>query len=56
MAEQNNILYIGQDPAKDGIFTHQQIIDGNHIIDSAVLAGPVTFSNIVTVNGVLVVI
>ena len=56
MAEQNNILYIGQDPAKDGIFTHQQTIDGDHIIESAVVAGPVTFSNIITVNGVLVVV
>ena len=56
MAEQNNLLYIGQDPAKDGIFTHQQTIDGDHIIESAVLAGPVTFSNSITVNGVLVVI
>ncbi len=56
MAEQNNILYIGQDPAKDGIFTHQQTIDGNHVIESAVLAGPVTFPNTVTVNGVLVIV
>ena len=56
MAEQNNLLYIGQDPAKDGIWTHQETIDGDHIIESAVLAGPVTFSNTVTVNGVLVVI
>tara|TARA_R100000935_G_C2753642_1_gene130704 strand:- start:206 stop:376 length:171 start_codon:yes stop_codon:yes gene_type:complete len=56
MAEQNNLLYIGQDPAKDGFFTHQQTIDGNHIIESAVLAGPVTFPNTITVNGVLVVI
>jgi len=56
MAEQNNLLYIGQDPAKDGFFTHQQTIDGNHIIESAVLAGPVTFPNTITVNGVLVIV
>jgi len=56
MAEQNNLLYIGQDPAKDGFFTHQQTIDGNHIIESAVLAGPVTFPNTITINGVLVVV
>ena len=55
MAEQNNLLYIGQDPAKDGIWTHQETIDNNIEIDSAVLAGPVTFNGICKVNGVLVV-
>ena len=56
MAEQNNILYIGQDPAKNGIFTHQQTIDGNHVIESAVLAGPVTFTETITVTGTLVIV
>jgi hypothetical protein len=56
MTEQNNILYIGQEPAKEGIFTHQQTIDGNHRIESAVLAGPVTFSDTVVVEGNLVVV
>ena len=37
--DQNGTLYIGQESAKDGFFTHQATIDGDHYIESAVLAG-----------------
>ena len=37
--DQNGSLYVGQEAAKDGFFTHQETIDGDHYIESAVLAG-----------------
>ena len=54
--DQNGTLYIGQESAKDGIFTHQATIDGNHYIDSAVVSGTVTFTGTVTVTGNLVIV
>jgi hypothetical protein len=56
MAEQNNNYYIGDAPANEGIFTHAQVMDKKMVIESAVLAGPVTFANTVTVNGTLVIV
>ena len=46
--EQNGTLYIGPESAKDGILTHQATIDGNHYIDSAVVAGTTTSAGQVT--------
>ena len=54
--DQNGSLYLGQEAAKDGFFTHQVTIDGNHYIDSAVVAGTVTFTGTVTVTGNLVIV
>ena len=54
--DQNGTLYIGQDSAKDGFFTHQVTIDGDHYIDSAVVAGTITFTGTVTVTGNLVIV
>ena len=52
-----NIIYIGNKPASEQIYNHAQILDNkNMIIESAVLAGPVTFTNTVTVTGTLVII
>ena len=42
--DQNGSLYVGQEAAKDGFFTHQVTIDGDHYIESAVLAGPVSYT------------
>jgi hypothetical protein len=59
MAEVENIngtLYIGQQSAKDGFFIHQATIDGDHEIESAVLAGPVSFPGTITVTGSLVIV
>ena len=57
MAEEvNGSLYLGQEPAKDGFFIHQATVDGNHTIESAVLAGPVTLTGTVTITGTLVVL
>ena len=52
----NGNQYIGQEPAKDGFFIHQETIDGDHTIESAVLAGPVTMTGTIIVTGTLVVV
>ena len=54
--DQNGTLYIGQESAKDGIFTHQATIDGNHYVESAVLAGPVSYTGTVTITGNVVIV
>ena len=54
--DQNGSLYLGQEAAKDGFFTHQATIDGDHYIDIAVVAGPVSYTGTVTVTGNLVVV
>lgn len=54
--EQNGTFYINASPAKEGFFTHVETIDGDYNIDSAVCAGPVTFTGTVTVAGTLVVV
>jgi hypothetical protein len=52
----NGTQYVGQEPAKDGFFIHQETIDGDYTIESAVLAGPVTMTGTVTVTGTLVIV
>jgi hypothetical protein len=37
-------LYIGNKPGAEDIYTHAETIDKAIVIESAVLAGPVTFS------------
>ena len=54
--DQNRSLYLGQESAKDGFFTHQVTIDGNHYIESAVLAGPVSYTGTVTITGNVVIV
>jgi hypothetical protein len=52
-----NTIYIGNKPGAENIYTHAQVLDNKDIIiESAVLAGPVTFVNTITVTGTLVVI
>ena len=55
-AEANGSLYIGQENAKDGFFTFQSTIDGNHYIESCVLAGPITYTGVVTITGNVVIL
>ena len=45
-------MYIGDTPASEHIYEHAQVMDENMEIESAVLAGPVTFTQTVTVTGV----
>jgi len=54
--DQNGTLYLGQEVAKDGFFTHQVTIDGDHYIESAVLAGPVSYTGTVTIIGNVVIV
>jgi len=49
-------VYIGNNPGSQDIYTHAQIIDNILTIESAVLAGPVTFETTVTVTGTLVIV
>tara|TARA_R100001082_G_C4250272_1_gene111184 strand:+ start:297 stop:470 length:174 start_codon:yes stop_codon:yes gene_type:complete len=52
-----NTIYIGNKPGAENIYTHAQVLDNKDIIiESAVLAGPVTFVNTITVTGTLVII
>jgi hypothetical protein len=52
-----NIIYMGNKPGSENIYTHAQTLDNkNIVIESAVLAGPVTFTNTITVTGTLVVV
>ena len=52
-----NTIYIGNKPGAEQIYTHAQTMENKDIvIESAVLAGPVTFPNTVTVTGTLVIV
>ena len=52
-----NTIYIGNKPGSEEIYTHAQVMDNKDIvIESAVLAGPITFVNTITVTGTLVIV
>ena len=52
-----NTIYIGNKPGAQDIYTHAQVLENqNVVIESAVLAGPVTIVNTFTVTGTLVII
>ena len=53
----NGIQYIGGQTSPDEFIKNQAAtIDGTQTIENAVLAGPVTFVNTVTVTGTLVIV
>ena len=56
MAEVNGTIYVGDKPASESIYHHAEVMDQNMVIESAVLAGPVTFGGTLTVTGTLVII
>jgi len=57
MSDFYNEIYIGNKPGAEQIYTHAQTLNNKDIvIESAVLAGPVTFINTITVTGVLVIV
>jgi hypothetical protein len=56
MTEVNGTVYVGDKPASEDIYHHAQVMDKKMEIESAVLAGPVTFTETVTVTGTLVII
>jgi len=50
-------IYIGGDKVGDEfIDDHAVTMDGTQVIESAVLAGPVTFAGTVTIEGNLVIV
>ena len=50
-------IYIGGDKAADEfIDDHAATMDGTQVIESAVLAGPVTFAGTVTITGNVVIV
>jgi len=50
-------LYIGGDSAADEFVNdHAATMDGTQVIESAVLAGPVTFAGTITIEGNLVIV
>ena len=42
--------YIGDKPATETVYHHAGTLDKNMVIENAVLAGPVAFTNTVTVT------
>jgi hypothetical protein len=56
MSEVNGTVYVGDKPASEDIYHHAQVMDKKMEIESAVLEGPVTFSETVTVTGTLVIV
>ena len=49
--------YICNKPGSQDIYTHAQVLENkNMVIESAVLAGPVTIVNTYTVTGTLVIL
>mgnify|MGYP003665910288 FL=1 len=49
-------IYVGNSPGTQEIYTHAAVIDNYLTIESAVLAGPVTFVVTVIVTGTLVIV
>jgi len=52
----NGIQYIGASAPNESILHHAASMDGSQTIESAVLAGPVTFTSTVTITGNLVIV
>jgi len=52
----NGIQYIGTTAPNEAILHHAASMDASQTIESAVLAGPVTFTSTVTIEGNLVIV
>ena len=52
----NGTMYIGSTAASESIYHHAATMDQNMVIESAVLAGPVSFTNTLIITGTLVII
>jgi hypothetical protein len=49
-------VYVGNSPGSQEIYTHAETIDNILTIESAVLAGPIIFTETITVTGTLVIV
>ena len=52
----NGVQYIGTTAPNESILHHAASLDGSQTIESAVLAGPVTFAGTVTITGNVVIV
>jgi len=52
----NGIQYIGTTAPNESILHHAASLDGSQTIESAVLAGPVTFTSTVIIIGNVVIV
>jgi len=52
----NGIQYIGTTAPNESILHHAASLDASQTIESAVLAGPITFTSTVTITGNVVIV
>ena len=52
----NGVQYIGTTAPNESILHHAASLDGSQTIESAVLAGPVTFTSTVIITGNVVIV
>ena len=52
----NGIQYIGASAPNESIQHHAASLDSSQTIESAVLAGPVTFTSTITITGNVVIV
>jgi len=52
----NGIQYIGCSAPNESVVHHAAVIDGSQTIESAVLAGPVTFTEVMIITGNVVIV
>ena len=52
----NGIQYIGCSAPNESVVHHTGTMDASQTIENAVLAGPVTFSSVMTITGNLVIV
>ena len=52
----NGIQYIGCSAPNESVVHHTGTMDASQTIENAVLAGPVTFTNVMTITGNVVIV
>ena len=52
----NGIQYIGCSAPNESVVHHAGTMDASQTIENAVLAGPVTFPNVMTITGNVVIV
>jgi len=52
----NGIQYIGCAAPNESVVSHTGVMDASQTIENAVLAGPVTFPNVMTITGNVVIV
>ena len=52
----NGIQYIGCSAPNESVVHHTATMDASQTVENAVLAGPVTFPNVMTITGNVVIV